>query len=374
MSPQSQKNEQIDMYKEVFISHAKEDVKLAEQLYDYLSEKGYSPWLDKKKLRVGANWDYEIKKALKESTYVIILLSSTSVKKRGYIQKEFKYALEYSESKLDDDIYIIPILLDKCEVPDQLSKFQWLEVENDKFKESILESLNFQRQKYLDSLSADSIKLNEFTSVSLELNLELGNKIDYQCDLPLFQNNNYFDSNFINIFIQQKAYETISDFRNWIVDEKEYFQERSASLGYIEIGYNINFLSTDYLSMSITCDSYLGGAHPNTSIDTLNFKLNPEIVIRLRDLIEYNNLQEFITQLIEKYGDEEQKEYLPKYVEYLDRNVNFTFDDKTLTISFINVVPRVIMALGMLEVPLKDLKLKNTQDTTANTRYKQFGD
>jgi len=347
------------MYKEVFISHAKEDIELAEQLYDYLSEKGYSPWLDKKKLRVGANWDFEIKKALKESTYVIILLSSISVKKRGYIQKEFKYALEYSESKLDDDIYIIPILLDKCDVPDQLSKFQWLEVENDRFKESILESLNFQRQKYLGSLSADSIKLNEYTSISLRLNLELGNKIDYECDLPLFQNNTYFDSNFINIFIQQKAYETISDFRNWIVDDKEYFKERIEPFGYIEIGHNINYLNKDYLSMSITCESYLGGAHPNTSINTLNFKLNPEIIITLRDIIEFNHIQEFVNELIEKYGDEEQKEYLPKYVEYLDENINFTFDDKTLTISFINIVPRVIMALGMIEIPLKNLKQKN---------------
>ena len=346
------------MFKEVFISHAKEDIELAEQLYDYLSEKGYSPWLDKKKLRVGANWDFEIKKALKKSTYVIILLSSISVKKRGYIQKEFKYALEYSESKLDDDIYIIPILLDKCEVPDQLSKFQWLEVENNRFNESILESLNFQRQKYLDSLSPDSIKLNEYTFISLGLNLELGNQIDYECDLPLFQNNTYFDSNFINIFIQQKDYETISDFRNWIVDDKEYFKERIEPFGYIEIGHSINYLNKNYLSMSIVCESYLGGAHPNTSINTLNFKLNPEIIIKLRDLIEFNDIQEFVNQSIEKYGDEEQKEHLPKYVEYLDENINFTFDDKTLIISFINIVPRVIMALGMIEIPLKNLSTK----------------
>ncbi len=136
------------MFKDVFISHAKEDIKFAEELYEYLLEYGYSPWLDKKKLRAGANWDYEIKKALKESTFVILLLSSTSVRKRGYVQKEFKYALKYSETKLIDDIYIIPILLDKCQVPEQLSKFQWIEVEQENFRESILDSLNHQRQKY----------------------------------------------------------------------------------------------------------------------------------------------------------------------------------------------------------------------------------
>lgn len=140
------------MFKEVFISHANEDIEMANQLYEFLEINGYSPWLDKKKLKAGANWDYEIKKALKESTFVILLLSSTSVKKRGYVQKEFKYALEYSETKLIDDIYIIPILLDKCEVPDQLSKFHWIDIGNSNYKEYILDSLNTQRQKYLFSI------------------------------------------------------------------------------------------------------------------------------------------------------------------------------------------------------------------------------
>ena len=63
------------MFKDVFISHAKEYYEIAEKLYDFLLQKGFSPWLDKKKLKVGSNWDYEIKKALRESTFVILLLS-----------------------------------------------------------------------------------------------------------------------------------------------------------------------------------------------------------------------------------------------------------------------------------------------------------
>ncbi|MBE9223673.1 toll/interleukin-1 receptor domain-containing protein [Cyanobacterium stanieri LEGE 03274] len=50
------------MFKEVFISHAREDYETAEKIYDYLEQKGYLPWLDKKKLKVGMQWEYEIKK------------------------------------------------------------------------------------------------------------------------------------------------------------------------------------------------------------------------------------------------------------------------------------------------------------------------
>jgi hypothetical protein len=345
------------MFKDVFISHAKEDIEFAEELFDYLSEHGYSPWLDKKKLKVGSNWDYEIKKALKESTFVILLLSSTSVRKRGYIQKEFKYALEYSENKLIDDIYIIPILLDRCEVPEQLSKFQWIEVEQENFRKSILESLNHQRQKYISTLSPTEISLNDYTSLSIDLNVALKN-LDYECSLPLFSNNTYFDAHFVNTFIQQKALEAISNFRSWIIEIRE-FLETQEMHSYIDINYNIKFLTRDFLSISIVYDSFVGGAHPNTSFDTLNFRFNPDSKLNLRDLIEYNDLKEFLIDCIRKFGDEEQKESLVHYVEYIsEENVNFVFDEEELEIIFTNQTPRVIMALSFLTIPMKELKMR----------------
>ena len=49
------------MFKDVFISYAKEDYEAAETLYNYLIEKGYKPWLDKKNLRVGEDWDVKVR-------------------------------------------------------------------------------------------------------------------------------------------------------------------------------------------------------------------------------------------------------------------------------------------------------------------------
>jgi|GEM_PF-3553590 len=345
------------MFKDVFISHAKEDIEFAEELYVYLTEVGYSPWLDKKKIRAGANWDYEIKKALKKSDYIIILLSSSSVKKRGYIQKEFKYALEYWENKLADDIYIIPIVLDECEIPEQLLKFHWIQANVD-YKESILDSLNYQKAKYLESASPSSIALSDYQLISLGLDLTIENKINYECELPFFKSNESFDSNFINTFIQHDVYETIGEFRNWIINDEDFINRNKKISGYIDISHNIVFLNRNFLSLSISCESYLGGAHPSTSFNTLNFNLNPEYVISLRDIIEFENIEEFINELIENFGDKEQKEYLPRYVEYLDEYLDFTFNENVLIISFINIIPRAIMALGLLEIPLKDLKMK----------------
>jgi len=129
------------MFDKVFISYAKEDYDFAERLHIFLAENGFVPWLDKKNLLPGQQWDFEIKKGLREANYVILLLSENSVQKRGYIQREFKLALKYYVEKLEDDIYLIPIKINNCTVPESLSSFQWIEIENNSF-ESILQSLS----------------------------------------------------------------------------------------------------------------------------------------------------------------------------------------------------------------------------------------
>lgn len=109
----------------------------------------------------GQQWDFEIKKALREANYVILILSNNSVQKRGYVQREFKIALKYYEEKLEDDIYLIPIKISKCAVPENLSNFQWIETDNDSY-DLILQSLNVQQDKYLAYLQQQLNKNTTF--------------------------------------------------------------------------------------------------------------------------------------------------------------------------------------------------------------------
>jgi hypothetical protein len=341
------------MFKEVFISHAKEDYEVAERIYNYLEQNSYSPWLDKKKIRVGSNWDFEIKRALKESTFVILVLSSISVKKRGYVQREFKYAVEYSEKKLIDDIYIIPILIDKCEVPEHLNQFQWIEMDDDNILENVLESLNYQRQKYLNDLPQEQIEINDYSTFSVDLNLDFYLKVDYDCNLPLFHENRFFDANFVNTFIQQKSLKFISDLRALLSENREHYQENE-NLLYLEISHSIKKLDEENLSMSIIYNTYLGGAHPNTNVDTLNFTFKPERLMEFEELVGYNNFQDYLIEVIEKFGNKEQRESLKNYAEYVSKeSINFVFNDDVIEIDFTNEIPRILLALGTLEIPRK---------------------
>lgn len=69
----------------IFISYAIEDFDKVESIYKALSERGHSPWMDKKNLLPGQRWDLEIKKAVEESNYFIACLSKASTTKRGFV-------------------------------------------------------------------------------------------------------------------------------------------------------------------------------------------------------------------------------------------------------------------------------------------------
>lgn len=106
----------------VFLSYASQDRERVLPFYDHLKSSGLNVWMDKHSLIGGQNWDVEIKKALQRATIIVTFLSEKSVNKRGYVQRELKIALDQAETKLEDDIYLIPLLLDEgVTIPEQLA-------------------------------------------------------------------------------------------------------------------------------------------------------------------------------------------------------------------------------------------------------------
>ena len=114
---------------DMFICYAREDLPTAKRLHDELARAGIAAWLDKKRLIGGQNWKIEVKKAMQRSRCILALLSSHSVSKSGYVQKELREALEMLEHLPPDRILIIPVRLDECEpAHEQLRDLQWIDL------------------------------------------------------------------------------------------------------------------------------------------------------------------------------------------------------------------------------------------------------
>jgi len=110
----------------VFMCHSSDDKPIVKKLYQRLSRESWiDPWLDEVKLDLGDKWDVEIEKAVKKSDIVIVCISSNSVNKEGFVQKEIKFALDIADEKPEGTIFIIPMKLEKCDVPERLSSWQW---------------------------------------------------------------------------------------------------------------------------------------------------------------------------------------------------------------------------------------------------------
>ncbi|NJN37492.1 MAG: toll/interleukin-1 receptor domain-containing protein [Acaryochloridaceae cyanobacterium CSU_3_4] len=101
----------------IFLAHASEDKQQVRELYRKLQQEGYSPWLDEENLLPGQSWQEEIQKAIKRSDFFIACLSQQSITKTGYVHKEFRLALSYCAERPQDDIYLIPLKFDDCQVP-----------------------------------------------------------------------------------------------------------------------------------------------------------------------------------------------------------------------------------------------------------------
>lgn len=113
---------------QIFLCHASEDKPKVIEVYHFLKQQGFKPWLDKEDLLPGQRWDQEIPKALKASDFILIFFSQTSVSKRGYVQKEFKLALEVLEEIPEGQIFVIPVRLDMCAIPERFSRLHYCDL------------------------------------------------------------------------------------------------------------------------------------------------------------------------------------------------------------------------------------------------------
>lgn len=124
-----------------FLSHAREDANFVRDLASRLLQDGVLAWFDEKELLPGDDWKRKIDDAIERSDFVLVFLSSTSVAKTGYFQQELKYALDQRQLRAEGSRYIIPIIIDKCEVPKSLREIHWLRADAAEWYEQLNRAL-----------------------------------------------------------------------------------------------------------------------------------------------------------------------------------------------------------------------------------------
>jgi len=143
-------------------------------MYERLVSEGFSVWIDIEELLPGDDWQYEIKKAIRSCNAFMCLMSSRSVNKRGFVQKEIKEALDVLDQIPPGQNFLIPVRINDCypSHPDIPEK-QWVDLFPDINKgiDKIIFSLSkaAKRSDPILPTESPSFKTNASTIKTLEV-------------------------------------------------------------------------------------------------------------------------------------------------------------------------------------------------------------
>ena len=111
MTPEKQRH--------TFISYSRINKEFAVKLAKELKMAGFPVWLDQLDIPAGARWDDEIEKALRECGIFMAILTPASIASEN-AKDEIGYAIDHGKR-------IFPVLLEECEIPLRLRRFQYVD-------------------------------------------------------------------------------------------------------------------------------------------------------------------------------------------------------------------------------------------------------
>jgi hypothetical protein len=118
----------------VFLSYARADSAVVQQVADGLAAAGVRVWLDKM-LQAGTNWMQEIERELSAADFVAFFISPHSVES-GWAKQELQVALHRQVSG-EGGAVILPVILADADVPPLLRQFQWIDLRSGNIEKGV---------------------------------------------------------------------------------------------------------------------------------------------------------------------------------------------------------------------------------------------
>lgn len=112
-----------------FISYSRVNQQFAIKLTCELKSAGFSVWMDQFDIPTGARWDDEIEKALRTCQVFMFIMTPDSIASEN-AKDEVGYAIDHGKR-------IMPVLLEECEIPLRLRRFQHVDFTHKSFNEGI---------------------------------------------------------------------------------------------------------------------------------------------------------------------------------------------------------------------------------------------
>jgi hypothetical protein len=171
----------------IFLSYARDDMVIAEKIYNDLSRLELDVLLKAETNRFGQHLGNEIKSAIELSNYFLVLLSLKSIQENSSVQLELQEAFKISENLPDTKVFIIPVRIEDCTIlQKELNKLNWIDLfPENKYAKGICEILKLVNQDIY-------ILRNKFTEISEHDVLRMIRKYDFYDSRFNFTGNGLF--------------------------------------------------------------------------------------------------------------------------------------------------------------------------------------
>lgn len=104
-----------------FISYSRNDSPIVDTVYYFLKSENMNPWLDRFDLLGGEHWDDRILEVIKDSTGFVFCISNNSLdglNKKAVLFNELEAALTKDQELGKGAIFLIPLRLEMCDIPE----------------------------------------------------------------------------------------------------------------------------------------------------------------------------------------------------------------------------------------------------------------
>jgi CRP-like cAMP-binding protein len=106
----------------VFVSYAREDQEFVLRLAQDIFREGIDVWMDQLNIALGSSWAREVGKALDTCNTMLLVLSAASLASTN-VEDEWNYFLDKGK-------WIVPVLLEECDIPFRLTRIHYLDFVN----------------------------------------------------------------------------------------------------------------------------------------------------------------------------------------------------------------------------------------------------
>lgn len=99
----------------------------AREIKNFVRSTGVMCWFDKDSFIAGEVWDRSRQLALRKAEVVIVVCSAATTERNGIYQRELNEALQLSSDRRLGTVHIIPLRMEDCSLPPELSRLQYVD-------------------------------------------------------------------------------------------------------------------------------------------------------------------------------------------------------------------------------------------------------